>query len=51
MKPRSQTSRCQVATRARTSGLGEEQGPSIDGDIEIRESGASNVDRDLTVAN
>jgi hypothetical protein len=40
-----------VATRARTSGLGEIQGPSIDGDTEIGESGASNVDRDLTVAN
>jgi hypothetical protein len=40
-----------VATRARTSGLGEEQWPSVDGDTEIKESGASNADRDLTVAN
>jgi hypothetical protein len=40
-----------VATQARTSKLGEEQWPSVDGDTEIRESGASNVDRDLTVAN
>jgi hypothetical protein len=31
-------------------GLGEEQWPSVDGDTEIRESGVSNVDRDLTVA-
>jgi hypothetical protein len=35
----------------RTSGLGEEQWLSVDGYTEIRESGASNADRDLTVAN
>jgi hypothetical protein len=40
-----------VATRARTSGLGEEQWPSVDINTEIGESGASNVDRELTVAN
>jgi hypothetical protein len=40
-----------VAIRARTSGSGEEQWPSVDGDTEIGESGASNVERDLTVAN
>jgi hypothetical protein len=51
MKPRSQTSGYQVATRARTSGLGEEQWPSVDGDTEIRGSWAGNVDRYLTVAN
>jgi hypothetical protein len=51
MKPRSQTGECQVATRARTSGLGEEQWPGVNGKTEIRESGASNADRDLTVEN
>jgi hypothetical protein len=40
---------CQVATLVRNSGLVEEQRRGIDGETEIRQSGASNVDRDLMV--